>query len=684
MPLTVLEGSTFCICDELGDLGSATTGFFADDTRYLSLFRVAINGEIPLLLSSGRTQPFSAAFYLRNPLARDLPQDALLLVRTRFVSDALRDRLVVENGAGQPLEFDLELELGCDFADIFTVKEHDFWLGHPLDTPPLPPPARCRWEDSGREASLDDGEGTSTRIALSRAGTRAEGRVTYRIVLQPHERWELLVDVLPSTEEGRVAPRQDERRFGDELARAVDAYAAWQLRVPQVRTSNEALGKAFQQSVSDIAALQMRSRETGGRLPAAGAPWFMSVFGRDTIITCLQTLLFGPELARTALQTLAALQATEDDPSIDAEPGKIVHEVRHGKAARHWFPRYYGTVDATPLFLVLLSEVWRWTDDWELVNHLKPSAIAALRWIDEWGDRDGDGFVEYERRTPHGLENQSWKDSWDSQRFHDGRIAEPPIAPCEVQGYVYDAKRRMAELAREAWREPQLAERLDREANELRRRFDEAYWLPQRGCFALALDSRKEPVDSVTSNIGHLLWSGLALPERVDHVLDALFGDDLWSGWGIRTMSAADTAYNPLSYHNGTVWPHDNSLIAWGLARHRRWPELHRLSRAMFDAAPHFAWELPEVFSGIRRGESPFPVTYPTASRPQAWAAGTPVLLLQLLLGLEPDRARERLVTSAPPELPQWVGNARVTGVRAFDRPWDVLLEDGRVRVEPG
>jgi glycogen debranching enzyme len=684
MPFTVLEGSTFCICDELGDLGSATTGFFAEDTRYLSHFRVTIDGEAPLLLSSGRTQPFSAAFYLRNPLARELPQDALLLVRTRFVTDALRDRLVLENGAGKPLELDLELELGSDFADILTVKEHDFWLGHPLDAPPLPPPAACRWSDDGREAWLDDGEGTSTCIALSRAGAPTDGRVSYRVELQPHERWELLVDVLPSTEAGRVAPRQGDARYGDEVARAVDAYAAWQVRVPQVSTSNEALGKSFRQSVSDLAALQMRSRESAGRLPAAGAPWFMAVFGRDTIITCLQTLLFGPELARTALETLAALQATDDDPSIDAEPGKIVHEVRRGKAVRRWFPRYYGTVDATPLFLVLLSELWRWTGDWELVNSLKASALAALRWIDEFGDRDGDGFVEYERRTPRGLENQSWKDSWDSQRFHDGRIAAPPIAPCEVQGYVYDAKRRLAELAREVWRDRELGERLDREADDLRRRFDGAYWLPERGCFALALDGGKRQVDSATSNMGHLLWSGIVMPERVDQLLDNLFGDALWSGWGIRTMSAADAAYNPLSYHNGTVWPHDNSLIAWGLARHRRWPELHRLSRAMFDAAPHFAWELPEVFSGIRRGESPFPVTYPTASRPQAWAAGTPVLLLQLLLGIEPDRARERLVTVAPPEVPHWVGNARVTGVRAFDRPWDVVLEDGHVQVVPG
>src|SRR5204863_6352525 len=255
-------------------------------------------------------------------------------------------------------------------------------------------------------------------------------------------------------------------------------------------------------------------------------------------------------------------------PATDAEPGKIVHELRRGKAAKNWFSRYYGTTDATPLYLILLSEVWRWTDDAALVRHFKEPALRALAWIDEYGDRDGDGFVEYEKRTPRGLENQSWKDSWDSQRFHDGALAQTPIAPCEVQGYVYDAKRRTAELARDVWRDRELAARLDREADELRRRFDEAYWVEERGGFyALALDADKQKVDSLCSNIGHLLWSGIVPPHRVDAIVDQLMGDELWSGWGVRTMSTGDAAYNPLSYHNGTVWPHDNSLVAAGLGR---------------------------------------------------------------------------------------------------------------------
>ena len=272
----------------------------------------------------------------------------------------------------------------------------------------------------------------------------------------------------------------------------------------------------------------------------------MTVFGRDTIITCLQTLLFGPELAWSALEVLAGLQAVEDDPSIDAEPGKIVHELRRGKAARNWFERYYGTVDATPLYLILLSEVWRWTDDAALVRRFKEPALRALAWIDEHGDRDGDGFVEYERRNETGLANQSWKDSWDSQRYSDGSLADPPIAPVEAQGYVYDAKRRLAELAREVWRERDLAERLDREADELRARFDEAFWNEDRGGFyVLALDGDKKQVDSLCSNIGHLLWSGIVPPAKVDAVVDRLMGPHLWSGWGVRTMSAGGRRLQP-------------------------------------------------------------------------------------------------------------------------------------------
>jgi glycogen debranching enzyme len=676
MMLTILEGSTFCISDERGDLASETSGFFARDTRCLSRFVLTINGTRPLLLSSGKIEYFSAAFYLRNPLVK-LPQDALSIARWRFVGDSMQERIAIRNESMAPLSFEVGLELASDFADIFAVKEHDFTLGDPEHAKPLPPPVPGDW-DGGESVTFAAGDDV-TQVLFSRTGQTNGSRIVWDVTLESRESWEIVVEVVVGAE----APRPGRRpSFGDELSHVRDSLAAWQLRVPKVIASWDVLRHAFGRSVSDLAALRMRADGDIGKLPAAGMPWFMTVFGRDTLITCLQTLLFGPELARTALHVLTALQAREDDPERDAEPGKIVHEVRTGRAAEAWFDRYYGTVDATPLYLILLSEVWRWTDDEALARELKEPALAALAWIDEWGDRDGDGFVEFERRAPRGLAVQSWKDSGDSQRFHDGRVAEAPIAPCEVQGYVYDAKLRLAELARAAWRDRMLADRLEREAAELAVRFDESFWIEERGGFyALALDGDKRPVDSLTSNIGHLLWSGIVPPERVDAVVDRLMSPPLWSGWGVRTMSSDDAGFNPLSYHNGSVWPHDNSLIAWGLARHGRWPECHRIVRRMLDAAGHFDWELPEVFAGLARSETPFPIAYPTAARPQAWAAGTPVLLLQLLLGLVPDRDRHRLQTHAP-ELPSWAGELRVSGIRAFERQWDAAIDGGYVRVQ--
>ncbi|MBD0337991.1 MAG: amylo-alpha-1,6-glucosidase [Thermoleophilia bacterium] len=687
MTLTILEGSTFCICDDLGDIGTEeTSGFFHEDVRHLSRLRLTINGEPPLLLAAKKVEYFSAAFYLRNPVLDGLAQDSLLIARERFVGEAMQDRIRVWNETLEPVVFELALELAADFADMFTVKDRDFALGNPERARPLPPPAEAFWDADHNQVLFSDPDPSwneHTQVIVSRPAEANGAGLVYRIELEPRAEWKLVVDVVPTRGGDPVRPPEIEGRFGHELAHVRESLAAWELRVPQLRATWDALQHAFGQSVADLAALRLRSNGDQGKLPAAGMPWFMTVFGRDTIVASLQTLLFGPELARAALCQLAELQADAVDAAIDAEPGKIVHEVRTGKTASVWFERYYGTVDATPLYLILLSEVWRWTDDLLLVRELHEPALKALRWIDEHGDRDGDGFVEYERRTPRGLANQSWKDSGDSQRFADGRFAQAPIAPCEVQGYVYDAKRRTAELAREVWRDRELAGRLEAEADELRRRFDEAFWVEGRGGhYALALDADKRPVDALTSNIGHLLWSGIVPPERVDAVVDALMGEALWSGWGVRTMSSEDAAYNPLSYHNGSVWPHDNSLIAAGLARQGRWREAQRIARRMLEASAFFGHQLPEVFAGLRRSDTPFPVPYPTAARPQAWAAGTPVLLLQLLLGLVPDPRLHTLTTVAPPELPAWAGSVRLTGVRAFDAQWEIRLEEGTVNVE--
>src|SRR5919201_6052751 len=423
---------------------------------------------------------------------------------------------------------------------------------------------------------------------------------------------------------------------------------------PQLETEWDPLEHIYERSLIDLAALRFETTLFPGQpMPAAGLPWFMTVFGRDSLLTSFQALPFTPELAETTLRVLARYQAVELDDFRDAEPGKILHEIRFGELT-HFDERphspYYGTADATPLFLVLLDEYERWTGDAELVRELEPIARAALRWIDEHGDRDGDGYVEYERRnTDTGLENQCWKDSWDSIRFADGAIAKGPIATCEIQGYVYDAKVRSARLAREIWGDEELADRLEAEAENLRTRFNEDFWLNRRECYALALDGEKRPVDSITSNVGHLLWSGIVPEERADRLAEHLVGDALFSGWGVRTMAEGEGGYNPIRYHNGTVWPHDNSLIAHGLARYGFREEAATIALATLEAATKFGYRLPEVFAGYRRARTSFPVEYPTASSPQAWATGTPLLLLRVLLGLEPEGEELRI----DPHLPE-------------------------------
>ena len=681
--LTILEGSTFCICDDRGDIAADTSGFFAHDTRFLSRLVLRIDGASPLLLSSGRVEHFKAAFYLRNA-PNGIPHDALSISRERFLGTAMQERVTVRNESMERRDFELSLEVAADFADIISVKLHDFALGDPVHAQPLPPPAPAKYNESRGQLSIVDPAGDlSTLVVLSKAGRLDAGAMVFDLSLDPHEQWDLRVDVVPSMD--GEPDNEPTDHLDDEREMVGDVAAAWTLRVPRVRGGWDSLRRAFDRSIADHAALRMRTGEYRRPLFAAGMPWFMTVFGRDTAITSLQTLLLGPEIAVGALEALAELQAQTEDPTIDAEPGKIVHEVRHGRCAETWCPRYYGSIDATPLFLVLLAETWRWTDDPALARRLHEPALLALEWIDRYGDRDGDGFVEYSRRADHGLANQSWKDSGDSQRFHDGRLAEPPIAPVEVQGYVYDAKRGLAELAREVWRDPALAERLDREADELRARFDEAFWVEERGGFyALALDGKKRPVDARCSNMGHLLWSGIVLPERVRATVDQLLSEELWSGWGIRTMASDAAAYNPISYHNGTVWPHDSALAVWGLARHGYVAEARRISRALIEAAAHFDWSLPEVFAGYAREETPFPIAYPTAARPQAWAAGTPILLVRVLLGIEPDRARQRLISTVTDELPSWLDGLRIEGVRAYGRTWTVAVERGHVTIAEG
>jgi glycogen debranching enzyme len=685
LPLTVLDGSTFCVCDERGDVDGLATasGFFASDTRFLSRSVLTLGGARLDPLSHDHSTPHLASFVLRNPLAGDLQPNELVIERERFVGDCMEERIVVENHSQRRVDVELGLELAADFADIFVVKDLEPGFGRPADVklPPTRPPERA---DDGTLVFSDGAFSGRTVVHLSESFEASDGVARFALSLEPGVRWRLVVGVQAELDGAApLAAASFARELDDERRRAAESWTQWQGTAPVLRTDWDDLVHTWNRSLADLAALRMRVPELAdGELLAAGTPWFMTVFGRDTLVSSLQTLLLGPELATGTLRVLAATQATTDDAERDAQPGKIIHELRRGKAALAWTDRYYGTIDATPLFLVLLSELWRWTDDPTLPRELEDPARRALEWIDGPADADGDGFVEYERRSSHGIRNQTWKDSEDSMAFHDGTLALAPIAPAEVQGYVYDAKLRIAEIAREVWGDEVLAERLESDAAELRRRFDEAFWLEDRGFYALGLDREKRPVDSLTSNLGHLLWSGIVPEHRREAIADLLMGEALWSGWGVRTMAAGEGAYNPLVYHDGTVWPHDNSLVAWGLAQSGRPDNAARILRATVEAATHFDYRLPEVFAGFAREHTAFPVVYPTASSPQAWAAATPVLLLQAVLRLVPDRA-ERTLRSDASSVPEWLEGLSLTGVHAFGRPWTVRVEGGAVSVEP-
>ena len=685
MSLTVLDGSTFCVCDERGDVDGLATasGFFASDTRFLSRSLLTLGGVRLDPLSHDHSAPHLASFVLRNPLADGLQPNELVIERERFVGDCMEERIVVQNHSHRRIDVELGLELAADFADIFVVKDLEPGFGRPVDVtlPPTRPPERA---GNGTLVFSDASFAGRTVVHFSEPFDESGGVARFALSLEPGACWRLVVGVQAELEGVAPLPAASfARELDEERRRAEQSMTDWQCSAPVLSARWDDLVHTWNRSLADLASLRMSVPEVAdGHLLAAGAPWFMTVFGRDTLISSLQTLLLGPELAAGTLRVLAATQATADDPERDAQPGKIIHELRRGKAALAWTDRYYGTVDATPLFLILLSEVWRWTDDPSLPLELEDAARRALAWIDGPADADGDGFVEYDRRSSHGIRNQTWKDSEDSMAFHDGTLALPPIAPMEVQGYVYDAKLRIAEIAREIWQDEALAEQLEHDAAELQRRFDEAFWLEDRGFYALGLDREKRQVDSVTSNLGHLLWSGIVPEPRCNAIADLLMEDALWSGWGVRTMAVGEGAYNPLVYHDGTVWPHDNSLIAWGLARSGRSHDAARILRAIVDAATYFDYRLPEVFAGFARNDTRFPVEYPTASSPQAWAAATPVLLLQVVLGLVPDRAG-RVLRSEAQGLPEWLEGTSLTGIHAFGRRWTARVERGEVELEP-
>jgi glycogen debranching enzyme len=659
--VSILDGSAFAVSDRRGDMDARPDqvhGFFFRDTRHLSRWRLTLNGVVPEVLSTDTMEYYFAQFFLAPATGTIYENPNVSLIRRRQIGEVLVERVEVLNHRAEDLDLELVLQVDADFADLFEVKDQ------------LPKKGERYRRVEGSELVLGyrrEGFVRETRIRADGAELQEEG-LRFRARVAPKGRWETRVELRPVTGEEDHAPAGRSRARPSLRA----GFGEWLEAAPRVLADPPAVVNAYRRSVVDLAALRFypadgaehttASVPEGAAVPAAGLPWFMALFGRDSLFTSYQSLPFLPELARTTLQVLAASQGKTVDGFRDEEPGKILHELRFGELTRfRERPQspYYGAADTTPLFLVLLDEYERWSGDAELVRRLEQPARAALEWIDRHGDRDGDGYVEYQRAEETGLENQCWKDSWNSILFRDGTVAPGPRATCEIQGYVYDAKVRAARLARTFWDDEPLAERLAAEAAELKRRFNRDFWMPSRDFFALALDGQKRQVDSLTSNPGHLLWSGIVEDEKVDPLVRQLMGPKLFSGWGIRTMAEGEGGYNPIEYHGGTVWPHDTSIIAAGLARYGRREEAATLCAALFAAALHFRFRLPEAFAGYDRAETTFPVEYPTACSPQAWSAGAPLLAIRTLLGLEP--VGDHLATD--PVLPPVIRRLEVRGV---------------------
>ncbi|HKI06126.1 MAG TPA: amylo-alpha-1,6-glucosidase [Thermoanaerobaculia bacterium] len=669
------HGESFGIFDHSGairPMGLSEMGLFHEGTRFLSAFELAIENQPPLLLSSTVRSDNVMVVDLTNPdftegPAGPLSRDTLHVFASSFLwRGAYYARFRCHNYGLRELDLNLSLRFAADYADIFEIRgTRRESRGHALD------PAAGRGTAVLGYEGLD-GRVRRTRLSFSLMPAELTGSLaSFRLQLPP--RGEQSLDVTVAFEVSGETPRI--LGFAKALEESLAELEARRDGCAEVETSNERFNEWIARSSSD---LQMMITETPhGLYPYAGVPWFSAVFGRDGILTAYETLWLDPDLARGVLSFLADTQAREVIPERDAEPGKILHEVRKGEMAALGevpFDRYYGSADSTPLFVMLAGAYWRRTGDRAFLKSIWPNVERALAWIDDYGDLDGDGFVEYSRRSRNGLAAQGWKDSADAVFHRDGTLAEGPIALCEVQGYVYAARRQAAELAR-ALRVPKRAEALERQAEELRESFERTFWCEEMSTYCLALDGEKRRCDVRASNAGHCLFTGIASRPRGWRVAHTLLNESFFSGWGIRTLDANETRYNPMSYHDGSVWPHDNAVIAHGMARYGRKDGAAKVLAGLFEASLHLdLHRMPELFCGFRKRADEGPTLYPVACAPQAWAAGSVFLLLQACLGLDIDAPGGRICLERP-ELPAGLDSVTLRNLRVGDASVDLIFQ---------
>jgi glycogen debranching enzyme len=674
--ITVHQGQTVLVTEQDGQIRwPSEKGLYFLDTRIISSWSIYANGESWELLNGSAVNYYAARIFLTNKsiLTEEgtIPPRTLGLTVSRSVSGGVHEDLDITNNSMKPVRFQLEIAFRSDFADIFEVKS-----GHIVRRGQI----TTQWSEKRqrlRTAYANQNFHRAVTVTISRSPCKAvsaNGRLSFEVALGPGEAWHACLLYMLEDGEQCFHPTKDCKGQDHDPPHA-ETMADWLNAVVKVETSNEEFYRLFRQGLEDMAALRLPIKGTDHMvfLPAAGLPWFVAPFGRDSLIVSLQNILIYPEFARGALEVLGSLQADEDDPYRDAEPGKILHEMRYGELAHFkLIPHtpYYGTADATPLYLITLHAAWRATGDKELLEHHLSTAERCLAWIDEYGDRDGDGFQEYQTRSTAGYENMGWKDSGDAVMYPDGSLVKGPKALCELQGYVYNAWLRMAEVF-DTLGKADRASGLRAKAAALFARFNEAFWDEELGFYAYALDGDKKKVLSVASNVGHCLLSGIVPRERAKKVVDRLMARDMWTGWGIRTLSADHPSFNPYNYQTGSVWPHDNAIIAMGFKVYGFHAEAARVAHDVSFAASHFILNrLPELYTAPERSESNFPVQYLGANVPQAWAAGSVFLLTQALLGFIPDAPRNKLYVD--PSLPAWLPDLTMRDLRIGKQKLDI------------
>ncbi|MBW4023382.1 MAG: amylo-alpha-1,6-glucosidase [Proteobacteria bacterium] len=649
---TLKNADMFGVFDLSGNINpyeNGTEGLYNRDTRHLSLFDLTIGGGRPVLLSSTLRDDNAALICdLANP---DLSQDGRVVVdhsvihlrRTRFMINATCfERIQLRSFSSRPHVIRLEIAFSADFVDLFEVRGT-----HRDKHGKLGEPEVADSQVTLSYTGLDD-KRRQTRLRFSPKPTGLDGgHAIFDVTLEPGEQTLLYIEI--ACADGELPARDLRETYLLSMVEARRWMRSRSAKAAAMASSNELFNEAIRRAVADL--YMLITEKPTGLYPYAGIPWFTAAFGRDALITALEVLWLDPAIARGVLRFLAENQATKVDAAADAEPGKILHEVRNGEMAELGevpFRRYYGSVDSTPLFIMLAGAYDERTHDDGTAQALWPHLEAAMDWIDRYGDRDGDGFVEYFRATGSGLQNQGWKDSWDSVFHADGSLAEGPIALCEVQGYVYAARRAMAAIGRRLGHD-QIALEQERRAEALRVAFEAAFWCEEIGTYALALDGNKQPCRVRTSNAGHLLLAGIVSPERAQRLADGFMSSQFLSGWGVRTVATGEARYNPMGYHNGSVWPHDNALIALGLARYGFTEAVAQIFTGLFDAALYIDMRrLPELFCGFARRRAQGPTFYPVACSPQAWAAAALPALLQASLGLSIDPAARTVIFNRP------------------------------------